>query len=226
MNLTTFTLTLGDEKFFRRDVPKIRGYFASKFPQYIELHHHIAAKKYVYGYPLIQYKVINYAPTIIGAGEGVEVLKKIHDQVSEIQIDGVTIPIREKQMLQKEQPFGLCNELHFYKFIIPWLGLNQKNYKIYLTSSREKKFELLNRILIGNLLSMSKSFGYTVPDKIVVSADTRLRLTKLKGMDMSGFTGFFAANFQIPDLLGIGKSVSRGFGTVKKITLEELAKFY
>ena len=33
--LTTFTLTLGDEKFFRRDVPKLRGYFASKFPQYM-----------------------------------------------------------------------------------------------------------------------------------------------------------------------------------------------
>ncbi len=35
---------------------------------------------------------------------------------------------------------------------------------------------------------------------------------------MIGFTGTFTftTNFLIPDYLGIGKSVSRGFGTVKK----------
>jgi len=34
---------------------------------------------------------------------------------------------------------------------------------------------------------------------------------------MLGFLGEFEVNFDIPDYLGIGKSVSRGFGTVKKI---------
>ena len=226
MNLTTFTLTLGPEKFFRRDIPKIRGYFANKFPQYLELHHHFAAKKYVYGYPFIQYKVIDYTPTIIGINDGVEVLKKIQDKVNEIQIDGSIIPIREKTMTQKEEEFGLSNDLHFYQFVIPWLGLNQKNYRLYQTADAEGKFQLLNRVLTGNLLSMSKSLGYTVTYKIIVSADTRLKLAKLKGINMSGFVGFFAANFKIPDFLGIGKSVSRGFGTVKKITLSELEKYY
>jgi CRISPR/Cas system CSM-associated protein Csm3 (group 7 of RAMP superfamily) len=34
---------------------------------------------------------------------------------------------------------------------------------------------------------------------------------------MAAFSGEFMANFHIPDGLGIGKSVSRGFGTVKLI---------
>lgn len=31
------------------------------------------------------------------------------------------------------------------------------------------------------------------------------------------FLGTFSVNFEIPDYWGIGKSVSRGFGTVKRI---------
>ena len=39
----------------------------------------------------------------------------------------------------------------------------------------------------------------------------------LKGQKMLGFTGTFKTNFIIPDHLGLGKSVSRGFGVVKKV---------
>ena len=34
---------------------------------------------------------------------------------------------------------------------------------------------------------------------------------------MLGFLGAFSVNFAIPDYWGIGKSVSRGFGTVIRI---------
>lgn len=37
---------------------------------------------------------------------------------------------------------------------------------------------------------------------------------KLKGTSMLGFLDAFPVNFEIPDYWGIGKSVSRGFGTV------------
>lgn len=225
--LQLLILTLGSEKFFRRDVPKLRGFFASKFSEYIELHHHIAAKKYVYSYPLVQYKVIDYKPTVIGIADGAEILKQIYHQVNEMKIGDETLPISEKQITVHEADFGLSQELQFYRFVSPWLGLNQQNYQRYQeNASSNARIELLNRVLIGNILAMSKAFSYIVPDKIVVSADTRLRLSRLKGIDMIGFMGFFAVNFQIPDLLGIGKSVSRGFGTIKKISLEELIKYY
>jgi hypothetical protein len=34
---------------------------------------------------------------------------------------------------------------------------------------------------------------------------------------MIGFLGNFSVNFEIPDYWGIGKSVSRGFGTIKRV---------
>lgn len=39
---------------------------------------------------------------------------------------------------------------------------------------------------------------------------------RLKAPPMLGFLGTFSVNFEIPDYWGIGKSVSRGFGTVVK----------
>ena len=77
---------------------------------------------------------------------------------------------------------------------------------------------MLERIIVGNIISMSKGLGYTVPGKIESEIhQLREATTKLKGVPMLGFLGTFSVNFNIPDYLGIGKSVSRGFGTVKRI---------
>jgi len=79
------------------------------------------------------------------------------------------------------------------------------------------KNSLLKKILIGNILSMSKSLGYIVEVLIKVeSSGVMEQKSFLKGTPMLGFLGTFSVNFEIPDYWGIGKSVSRGFGTVKK----------
>ena len=39
----------------------------------------------------------------------------------------------------------------------------------------------------------------------------------IKSIKHVGFVGEFKVNFNIPDYLGIGKNVSKGFGTIKKV---------
>jgi hypothetical protein len=97
--------------------------------------------------------------------------------------------------------------------------LNEKNYEKYQKFGMwPKRKELLENVLIGNLLSMSKSLGYTVAEPIRAEIKNFKEVrTKLKDVPMIGFLGTFFVNFEIPDYLGIGKSVSRGFGTVKKV---------
>ena len=77
--------------------------------------------------------------------------------------------------------------------------------------------ELLENILIGNILSVSKSLGYTVAEPIKAEIGKMREVkTRLKDVPMIGFLGTFSVNFEIPDYWGIGKSVSRGFGTLIK----------
>lgn len=110
------------------------------------------------------------------------------------------------------------NKIYTYKFHSPWLALNEKNYKIFKNSSIKKRRSLLKRILIGNILSISKYLGYTVPKRLICDIELFLIRTIFKGIDMIGFKGKFEINFLIPDYLGIGKAVSHGFGIVKKVS--------
>jgi hypothetical protein len=108
-----------------------------------------------------------------------------------------------------------------YSFLTPWLALNEKNYEKYqrLGTWAERK-ELLEKVILpANIIAVSKGIGYTVPKEHRIKANIGNRKevqTRLKGTPMLGFIGTFSVNFEIPDYWGIGKSVSRGFGTVKR----------
>lgn len=96
--------------------------------------------------------------------------------------------------------------------------MSQDNYRKYLESKREEQRELLRKTLIGNILSASKGLDYVVLDEIRLGIGRlRLRKCELKGTLFVEFLGEFTVNFAIPDYMGLGKSVSRGFGTVKKV---------
>ncbi len=228
MKLKILLLTFKSKNEIKEDPSKIRGFFAKKFNEYVLLHQHLG-NKFIYKYPLIQYKVINKEPILLGINEGMEVLKKIFDKYHILELDNKKYEILERSLLIKEQEFRVSKNFIKYKFLTPWLALNEKNYKEYsklfslnslnrskcsspLNGSSSSSF--LNKILVGNILSISKSLGYVVIDEIKVESNLRPIKTKLKGVPFIGFIGNFKVNFEIPDYFGIGKSVSRGFGTV------------
>lgn len=194
---------------------KLRGFFATEFNNHILLHQH-KGNKFIYQYPLVQYKIINNVPIVLSIKEGVDVLKNIYNKYNSIKLNGYVYEIIEKVINIKREDFGIRNVNLTYSFITAWLALNEKNYGKYRKLGNwAKKKEFLGNILIGNIISMSKSLGYTVPEPIKANINRvkEVRIT-LKGTPMLGFLGTFSVNFEIPDYWGIGKSVSRGFGTV------------
>lgn len=218
MKLKTLILTMQSERTINENASKLRGFFATEFNNYILLHQHNGGN-FIYKYPLIQYKIINKVPIILSIKEGIDVMKNIYNKYHRINLAGNIYEIMEKVINVKEEEIGIQNISLDYSFLTPWLALNEENYERYKKlQTRQERKELLKKILVGNIISMSKSLGYTVPE--IIKADIinfrRIR-TSLKGTPMLGFLGTFKVNFEIPDYWGIGKSVSRGFGTVKKI---------
>ncbi|MCG7847567.1 MAG: hypothetical protein MIO93_00095, partial [ANME-2 cluster archaeon] len=59
------------------------------------LHQH-HTDRLIYRYPLVQYKIIDGTPTVIGINEGAEVLKEIYDQYNEINLGGNIYEIMER----------------------------------------------------------------------------------------------------------------------------------
>lgn len=218
MDIKAFKISFSDISVERRDTAKIRAYIASRHPHLSELHNHMTDGRPIYRYPLVQYKVIDGKPLIIGLNEGGEILESFILDEEKLVLNGQAVEINEKHIIKKIEQFGLLpDQMIEYKFKNPWFALNSENYKKYVESSAIEKIKSLEKILIGNLLSVSKGLGYTVNRQIECRIMVNPLEIKLKDKTMLGFNGNFMVNFHLPDHIGLGKMVSRGFGAIEKI---------
>lgn len=215
------TLTLKTDNKIRSGANKLRGYVGNEFKDYPLLHNHYSNDKSLLTYPMVQYKIINGDAVILGIDDGADLIRDITPNINELKLNE-KYNIVEKLLNEKKVDIKPSSKEKHYKFITPWLGLNQINYKKYfaLKDWREKK-ELLNKILVGNLLSMSKGLGIIVNKRLYAKTHFEIKQVKYKSIVMNAFVGEFKVHYDIPDYFGLGKGVSHGFGCVKQIKEEE-----
>ena len=217
MNLQIFQLNLSGVTLKIEDIPKLRGCIANQFPEQLLLHNHDDHNRLRYGYPLIQYKLIRQAPSIVGINEGAELLEKIHSQINHITIRGHDIPLNGKEYSLRKELLVETDTPIYYQFDSPWAALNQDNFLSYISMEDEREREsLLLSILKGNILSLCKGLGYEVKEPLEAVLDLAPTTIKLKDRIMTAFKGSFRVNMILPDYLGLGKAVSRGFGTIRR----------
>jgi hypothetical protein len=75
----------------------------------------------------------------------------------------------------------------------------------------------LEKILIGNCLSFLKEMGVFVETRLQNRASLNEKQTRFKNNRMIAFEGMFEINAMLPDWIGLGKQVSRGFGTIQRV---------
>lgn len=217
MQIEHTTLKFPEIQLHPRDAHKLRGYFANLFRERSPLlHNHFEDGSLRYKYPLVQYKVVDSVPILLGLNEGAALLTEMFLKVSELKIDNVVYPVLSKNLDHFHVEVNLDNQLHTYQFANLWMALNTDNYERYTSkrSSAEKQ-ELLNTVLRNNLLSFFKGVNIWIDAPVMVKGVFEERKTHFKGQTMLAFSGQFVTNALLPDLVGIGKSVSRGFGTIK-----------
>lgn len=221
MKYNIVNLILKTDKRLTAGPAKVRGFIGNTFSEHPILHNHYAEDKFLYTYPFVQYKIINGSIVIVGIDEGADLIKKIAPELSVLNLDK-EYKITEKLIHEKEVDIKPSSDEKHYRFITPWLGLNQTNYKKYVNSQSWKdKKEILNKVLVGNLLSMSKGLGIIVNKRLYAKTHFREKIVEYKGVKMNAFTGEFKVHYDIPDYFGLGKGVSQGFGSVKQIYDDE-----
>lgn len=210
-------LTFETAKPIKGSADKLRGSIASQNMDESIYHQHYL-QGVEYRYPLIHYHFNNNIALITGWLRGVDETKKLFMNINFLRIGDESYDIISKRLVIREQGFGISDEYFEYRFVFPWLALNSDNYQRYVKLSSDKRLKFLEKILTGNILSASKGLNYTVEDKINVSIRySRRENCRLKGLPIIAFRGIFRVNFMLPELFGLGKSVSRGFGAVRRI---------
>lgn len=152
---------------------------------------------------------------ILGIGEVSESIEEI-SIIEELNLKDKRYTIIDRNLLRENSSFGGIDEMLSYKILTPWLALDEESYKRYKRRNKDERKKQLESILIGNIITMAKGLEYVITDKLTATVNVHEIPTSLKGTPMLGFLGNFSVNFEIPDYWGIGKSVSRGFGTVKR----------
>jgi hypothetical protein len=201
------------------EAARLRGFFGNTYADEVLLHHHQSDGQLLYEYPRVQFKVLARMAHLIGLAKGGAIVERLWREVDQARIGEEQLPVLEASLVRRRERLGEADALMAYRFRSPWLGLNQANHRRYesCTTDAERQ-ELLARLLIGNCLALAKAFGHRVEARLTAEVGKLYPTpTRLKGVPMLGFRGVFRVNFHLPAQIGIGKSVSRGFGTVEPL---------
>ena len=172
-----------------------------------------------YSYPLIQYKRIGGKAALVCIGEGVESIGEFFSSCDfDLQIGNREPEHFEIDSVDAKQILVQAWDDTFRYTLRKWLPFNSNNYNEFLQlEGLAARAEFLQRILVGNILSMCKGLGIRlerdITCEILKMEEPRLEL--YKGVKMMSFDVEFKTNVSLPDFCGLGKGTSLGMGMVK-----------
>ncbi len=202
-----------------RDGHKLRGFFADYFKTYSDLLHNHFEDKYLYRYSLVQYKVLDGIATLVAIEDGANLLMELFMKIEFLEIDNTKYYVKNMIIKGGYTQIGETSDFQKYRFKTLWLALNQKNFHRYIAATDElERKAILNSILTGHILGFAQGVGYEVKQRLYVETKVYKRQTRFKNKQMIAFQGQFITNFLLPDLIGLGRSISRGFGTIERIS--------
>lgn len=214
--LVTFTNDLTNSS-----ITSFRGAIIEKVGrENLLFHNHLTDDTFIYKYPLIQYKKIGGKPAIFCLDVGVDEIHKLFGQKNwTINLKDKKVELKVDRLDMKSTTLNIWEKTFEYN-LWNWQALNDTNWAVYQKlESMVDKIAKLEKILTANILSFAKGIDWHI-DKpiIVIIKDVKLeRNSRMKDINVRTFEVDFRTNVFLPDFVGLGKGVSTGFGTIRKI---------
>lgn len=220
---TTFNLRLTHNNIesFRGAISEMAGIENNLF------HNHNTSEedheKFIYRYPLIQYRVHDGYATIFAVNEGVEALEKIlkKNKLSQFNINGRKFPLEITKRFENASfklSFTVANKLNTYR-IYKYIPFNPENYHKYKELPHMRsKIEMLEKLMANHILSFAKTVNWKISKtkKINVIINDLDRVSKVQALaiNMMAFDMVFSCNLNLPDRLSLGRKTAYGFGWI------------
>lgn len=203
------------------ELPLFRGAVIKALPHDSLLFHNHLGNGLRYGYPLIQYKIIKGKAAIICVDRGTEsVWDFFAGNNFDLTLGSHKIVAAVESINDTSTEITVSDSICHKYSIRTWLPFNQVNYHQFKTTeSLEKKIEMLNHILTGNILTMLKGVGILLTKRLSVEivSISEPKPIKYKGIRLLSLDATFLSNVTIPEYIGLGKHASLGFGTVTNL---------
>lgn len=211
-----------DTKKTEAELPLLRGAMIHATEgRDVLLHNHID-RDFRYSYPLVQYKCIGGRAALLGVAEGVETVKALLTDydVSVVRIGRRVANMAADDVEPQVTDVSLSDAEDYTYSIHKYFPFNQENYRLYCAiDSIVERYIFIEKCIVGNILSFAKGVGVHFEDKVKVTlTDVRAsRLYQYKRVKLLGFDLTFKSNVLLPDHIGLGKDVSLGSGTIRRM---------
>ncbi|SVA27906.1 uncharacterized protein METZ01_LOCUS80760 [marine metagenome] len=166
-------------------------------------------------YPRVQVKILNEQIYIIGIHEGADAVLSLAKKFDIFDFGNITFEVKDYNVEETNQQFVPSSRLVRYRFLTPWVALNHMTGGRYRFLTNQEKPSFLNRLLGQNIIFLANEVGIRLEDEIY----TKVKVTSLfpRPVDENkwgAFMGEFKTNFVLPNYIGIGNGITRGYGTV------------
>lgn len=209
-------LRLYTDKPFRHQGADLRRAITAAFPDRAVLHNH-QGDQFDYRSPRVRYVVLDRQPQLISFDEGLHVLEEIYRDGHTLSVGTQHYRITGTELEDQIEHLGTADHLVEYRSLTPWLGLNERNYAAFREiKTSEERMDLLSRILTGNYLSLCKAVDVVIKERLMtrVLSFRRVPLSH-RGTSLLGLKVVFVSNMLLPEGIGLGKLVSKGFGLMR-----------
>ena len=188
------------------------------------LFHNHEAAGLRYGYPLVQFRRAASGVVIVGIGDAADAVSSLAEkhELSLTIVNRETVLTVERCETAFYEPI-VADEPKLYS-LTDYIALTDRNLKDYnCLLALSDKIILLEKILVGNILSFFKGIGHHTDDQLVavLTAIDGEGETVYKSIKWKTFNLHFVSNVVLPDGIGLGKSVAVGYGTLKREKLDD-----
>ncbi|MBI4854572.1 MAG: hypothetical protein HY819_22465 [Acidobacteria bacterium] len=191
---------------------QLRGAVAKSFPDEPIFHQHEGGK-FVYRYPIIQYRWERNAGIIMGINEGAEKIVRIPWLDLHLELAENKVVISDAEIYYRKGQFAISNRLERYSLLSPWVPFNQENYKTYQNLSLSEQVLERDRLLVAQILMTLRGLKIDFPERLYAAFElTHSVIAPYKDQALTGFLGHFSTNAVLPDHFAIGRAVSHGYG--------------
>ncbi len=220
------TVKLVTDKPVKKTPYQVKGVFMKHFPdeEIVPMLDGRYREKFLY--PRVQVKILNEQIYILGLNEGVDPVLSLVEKFDFLDFGNITFQVLGADVDKYDNRFRPTNRLIRYRFITPWVALNQITGSRYRFLNNAERAVFLNRLLGQNIVFLAREMGMDIEKKIY----TKTSLTSLfpKPVDehnWGAFTGEFRTNFILPNYIGVGNGITRGYGTIYGLFNPEMFQF-
>jgi len=214
-NIKSVVVRVITDKPVRKTPYQVKGVFMRQYPDESIIPMLDGSYRDRFLYPRVQVKILNEQIYIIGVHEGVDPVLSLAEKFEMFDFGNITFEAQDCDIENVEEQFVPSTLLIRYRFITPWVALNQMTGGKYRFLTNQEKPSFLNRLLGQNIIFLANEVGINLEDNIF----TKVKVSSLfpRPVDENkwgAFMGEFKTNFVLPNYIGIGNGITRGFGTI------------